>query len=172
MRPALLLLLLILLPLAELEILWRVGSLTGAWPVIGLLLAAALAGGLIIRGQGLRLAAELRAQMLSGRLPGQTLLNAAAIMLAGGLLIVPGFLTDLAGLLLLAVPPLRRWAAGRLQQALSRRMPAAAGIRIFNTTNADAPMRPDRPGDAAILPGGIRETTVRVVEEDHGQERM
>ncbi len=162
--PLAILLLLILLPLTELELLWRVGSATGVWPVLAALLAGAIAGGLIIRGQGLRLATELRMQMLAGRLPGDTLLNAIMRMAAGALLIVPGFLTDLAGLLLL-LPPVRRWGMRRLRKALQRRMSPAAGVRVFTERNIGAPEAAQRTDD-------LRETPVRIVEEEHGQERL
>jgi UPF0716 protein FxsA len=108
MNPLLaLLLILVLAPLTEIYVLIRVGSLIGALPTIGLCVATALAGSVLIRIQGLAKLARIRASLEAGELPAVDVLEGAVILISGVLLLTPGFVTDLFGFLCL-VPPLRR----------------------------------------------------------------
>jgi UPF0716 protein FxsA len=106
-----LLLLLIALPLLEIAILIQVGQAIGFWPSVLLLLAAALVGAKIVHDQGLataRRAAEALAEgtFRSGRC------SKVWRSCWQGRLILPGYVSDLAGLLLM-VPPFRRFAISR-----------------------------------------------------------
>lgn len=103
---ALLALLFIVLPLGELALLLRVGGLIGFWPTLGLVLLTGLAGAGLARRQGFRVMAVLQAELAAGRMPGRALLDGACILVGGALLLVPGFLTDTVGFVLL-LPPTR-----------------------------------------------------------------
>ena len=80
--------------------------LIGALATVGLVLLSAVAGGLLLRHQGFGAMRRIRAEMEAGRDPGRQLAHGAMIVLAAALLIVPGFLTDILGLLLF-LPPVR-----------------------------------------------------------------
>jgi UPF0716 protein FxsA len=99
-------LLLLALPLLEIAGFVVVGRQIGALAVIGLVLVSAVAGSLLLRHQGLGVMARARAEIEAGRDPSRQLAHGAMIVLAAILLIVPGFLTDIVGLLMF-LPPVR-----------------------------------------------------------------
>jgi UPF0716 protein FxsA len=106
-------LLVLALPLAEIALFILVGGWIGLWPTLGLTVASTLAGGWILRTQGLRTAAGLRGAMDRLADPTGPMAHGAMILLAGVLLILPGFLSDTVALALL-VPPVRRLILARL----------------------------------------------------------
>jgi len=139
-------LLLIGLPLAEIALLIEAGRLLGALPVLLLLLAAALAGGLLIRRQSVASVGAVRAALARNEAPTGALLDAACGFAAGLLLILPGFLSDLAALALL-IRPLRHALARRLVGRDLRRRGGFAGAR-----------RP-QPGAGPVIAGEYRDVT-------------
>ena len=108
----------LLVPLLEIYLLIEIGSLIGAvWTVTAVVGTAALGAGLV-RRQGLAALARFRSATQAGELPAVTIIEGLALLVAGALLLTPGFFTDLVGFLLLT-PPLRqflvsRWLAGRV----------------------------------------------------------
>lgn len=104
---------LLVLPLSEIALFIVVGGWIGLWPTLALVLIAAIAGVLILRRPGvvhLPLRGAPGAGLLSSLMP---VAEGAARVLAGVLLIVPGFLTDGLALALL-VPPVRRALIGAI----------------------------------------------------------
>jgi UPF0716 protein FxsA len=110
-----LLLLLLGLPLIEVYLMIRVGSVIGALPTIGLSILTAVLGVWLVRVQGVGLLLRVQRQLAQDELPALELLDGALILVAGFLLLLPGFLTDTVGFLLL-VPPLRHWLIRRFVQ--------------------------------------------------------
>lgn len=99
-------------PFLEILILIKAGETIGFWPTVGLLVAAAALGFILIREQGLSMVGRMFSAMNEGRLPFEPLLNAYALIFAGFLFIFPGFLSDVLAILLL-MPPVRRWGIRR-----------------------------------------------------------
>jgi len=97
---------LIVVPLLELWVIIQIGSVIGAWPTILLLLAFSLGGAWLVRRQGSAAWDRFTKSITSGRIPAKETADGALIILAGALLLTPGFLTDLCGILLL-LPPIR-----------------------------------------------------------------
>lgn len=97
----------IAVPLAELFILIEVGSAIGALPAILLCIATAAAGAALVRAQGLRTLWEVRGALGRGEVPALAMLEGMVLVIAGGLLLTPGLVTDAIGFAAL-VPPLRR----------------------------------------------------------------
>ncbi len=97
-------------PIAEIYVLLTAAQVIGVFPVIGLCLMTAFLGGFIIRYQGLAALNAAREDLETGRLPVDSVVDGALLIIAAPLLMTPGFLTDAAGFLLL-VPPLRRMIA-------------------------------------------------------------
>jgi UPF0716 protein FxsA len=118
---ALLLLLFILVPLAELFVIVQVGELIGVLPTLGLLALDAVLGTLLLRAQGRAAWRRLNAAIEEGRAPAREVLDGALVLFGGALLLTPGFLTDIAGVLLL-LPPTRAGARVLLVRALKRRV--------------------------------------------------
>ncbi len=102
-----LILLFILGPIAEIYVLLTAAEAFGVLPVIGACLLTAFLGGFIIRLQGLAALNAARSDLQTGRLPVDSAVDGALLIVAAPLLMTPGFITDAAGFLLL-VPPLRR----------------------------------------------------------------
>ncbi|MGA1856661.1 FxsA family protein [Azospirillum sp. 11R-A] len=121
------LLLILLLPILEIVGFIQVGDWIGAGPTIGLLALSAVVGMLIVRHQGLASLSKAQAAAARGEAPIGTVLDGFCAVLAGVLLIIPGFLTDILGILLL-IRPLRR---GIGRWLLSR---IGAGMPVFTTT--------------------------------------
>ncbi len=103
-------LLFLLVPLVEIWFLIQVGRVIGAgWTVFFVVFTAVL-GAALLRAQGLTTLQRVQASLEAGRLPAAELLEGLLLLLAGALLLTPGFVTDALGFLLL-LPPLRRQMA-------------------------------------------------------------
>lgn len=101
-------LLLLIVPLIEIGLFITIGQRIGVWPTLGLVLLTAVAGSILLRQQGMGVIRQLRRDIEMRRVPAGPLAHGAAIVVAGLLLLTPGFLTDTIGLLLF-VPAVRRW---------------------------------------------------------------
>jgi UPF0716 protein FxsA len=112
----LLFLVFLLVPVIEIYLLVKVGSLIGAGWTVFCVVFTAVVGAWLVRLQGLGTMARVQNTLQHGELPAMEMLEGMMIFLAGALLITPGFFTDTVGFLLL-VPPLRR----KLALALLRR---------------------------------------------------
>ncbi|HEX6666142.1 MAG TPA: FxsA family protein [Solirubrobacterales bacterium] len=118
---ALLVILFIVVPIAELYVIIQVGQQIGLWPTLALLLADAILGSMLLKHQGRSAWRRFNEALASGKFPGKEVADGALIIVGGTLLLTPGFLTDIAGLILL-IPPtralvrsgLRRFAIGRV----------------------------------------------------------
>lgn len=94
-------------PLVELYVLIQVGSEIGALPTIGLSIFTALLGSLLVRQQGFSVLFRAQEMIGRGEPPAFEMLEGAMLLLVGLALLLPGFITDAVGFLLL-IPPLRR----------------------------------------------------------------
>ena len=100
------LILLIGMPIAEIAVLIQIGGIIGTWPTIALILFTAVLGTFLLRLQGLQTLRQAEASLRNNTLPVDSLVHAVFLVIAGILLITPGFITDAMGFVLL-VPPLR-----------------------------------------------------------------
>jgi UPF0716 protein FxsA len=136
------------LPILEIALFIEIGGAIGLLPTLGVILLTAVLGTAIVRWQGLRALDRLRASMETGGDPMGPIAHGALILVAGVLLVLPGFFTDALGLLLL-VPPIRalliRWGAPRAT------VRAASYVR--------------RPGPPVTI-----ETDYEVVDDDFGRD--
>jgi len=95
-------------PLLELYFLIRVGAEIGVFPTIGISLLTATLGGFLVRKQGLGVLARVQRMKGAGEVPALAVLDGALLLIAGIFLLLPGFLTDALGFLLL-IPASRRY---------------------------------------------------------------
>lgn len=114
-------LLFLVVPFVELYLLIQVGQVIGALPTIAVLVAVSVAGAWLVKREGLATLRRAQVQMSNGRVPGTELIDAVLIVFAGALLVTPGFLTDVIGILLL-VPPVRAALRGLARKRLARRL--------------------------------------------------
>lgn len=115
-----------LIPMLELWLLLRIGSWLGAGATIALVVLTGLVGATLARREGVHTWSVVQAELSAGRLPGQKLLEALLVLLAGIVLVTPGVLTDAAGLLLL-VRPLRARLVRRLEKRYRRTLDTRSG---------------------------------------------
>jgi UPF0716 protein FxsA len=104
--PFALVLLFIAVPIAELAVIIQVGQWIGVWPTIALLLLDSILGAALLRAQGRLAWARFNLALAEGRVPAREVFDGAAVLVGGALLLTPGFITDVFGLLLL-IPPTR-----------------------------------------------------------------
>ncbi|BDW98076.1 hypothetical protein MACH10_37610 [Thalassospira tepidiphila] len=95
------------MPIIEIAVFIQAGELIGLWPTIGVVVLTAIIGTSLMRAQGLQTLAKAQSQMDQGEMPIGALFDGICILIAGVLLLTPGFVTDTFGFLLL-VPPLRQ----------------------------------------------------------------
>ncbi len=108
-----------LIPLIELYLLIKVGTAVGVLNTLLLVVFTGAAGAYLARLQGLQVMFRVRARLQQGEMPADDLLDALIILIAGIVLLTPGLLTDIAGLLLL-FPVTRFWIKKKLQQKLKQ----------------------------------------------------
>lgn len=122
----------LLFPALELYLLVKLGGVIGALNTLAWVVASALIGIWAVRAQGQSALLKARAEMEAGRVPQTPFLDGLLLFLGGILLILPGFMTDAAGLLLL-IPPVRLRAAFALTACISSRQTSGtgSGARIF-----------------------------------------
>ena len=111
----------IVVPLAELYVIFKVGEEIG-YPLTILILAAdSVIGSLLLKSQGRAVWRRFSETMAAGRVPHREVLDGVMVIFGGAFLITPGFLTDVIGLLLL-LPPTRALARRLLIRALGGRV--------------------------------------------------
>jgi UPF0716 protein FxsA len=106
-----------LVPLGEIFLFIFIGSLIGNSLVLILAAATGAAGACIGAAQARRAASHLRGALARGSHPGQDVVDLTGLLLSAALLITPGFVTDVVGIVLL-VPSARSWAGKRIVSAL------------------------------------------------------
>ena len=127
--PLLLVLLFIIVPIAELALLIQVGQVIGVWWTVLILIADALLGSWLLRSQGRLAWRRFNEALQSGRLPHKEVVDGVLVIMGGVLLLTPGFLTDVMGLLFLLPPTrvvLRRLLVRRGALKLVGAMPGTA----------------------------------------------
>jgi UPF0716 protein FxsA len=117
----LLVLLFILVPIAELYVIVQVGQVLGVVNTLALLVLISFTGAWLMKREGITTWRRAQRQFESGLVPGRELVDGALILLAGALLLAPGFITDFVGLLLL-LPPVRAGVRGATRYRLERRV--------------------------------------------------
>jgi UPF0716 protein FxsA len=162
--PLLLIILFIVVPIAELYVIIKVGELIGVWPTLILLLADALLGSWLLKHEGRGAWRRFNEALAARRFPGREVADGALIIIGGTLLLTPGFLTDIVGVFLL-LPPTRAIARRLLKRLTIGRfmvvgMPGGAGRGTFGSPPTGGTRRPS--GDYDF------EATAEEVPEDDG----
>lgn len=116
----------IVIPIAELWLIIQVGQLIGFWATLALLILDSIAGSLLLRSQGRAAWRRFNVAMQAGRIPHQEAIDGALVIGGGALLLTPGFISDVVGLLLL-IPPTRAVARRILVSWAARRVVVKVG---------------------------------------------
>lgn len=109
------LLLFLLFPVIELALLIKVGSAIGVLPTLLLVIGTAILGSVLLRIAGVATAWRAREKLARGELPEQEVIEGLFIAIGGGLLLLPGFISDIFGVLCL-IPFTRRLLVSKVRQ--------------------------------------------------------
>ena len=109
----------LVVPFVELFVLIQAGQVIGVWWTILLVLAISLLGSWLVKREGWAAWRRITSRVQMGEVPGNELVDGGLVLCAGALLLTPGFLTDVVGLLLL-LPPSRAAVKGFVAGALAR----------------------------------------------------
>jgi UPF0716 protein FxsA len=115
----------ILVPLAELYVILKVGDAIGVGWTILLLVADSVLGSLLLRSQGRSVWRRFNTTLSDGRMPHREVVDGVLVIFGGAFLLTPGFITDVVGLLLL-IPPTRALIRPFVVRRLGRRV--AVGV--------------------------------------------
>lgn len=148
----------VVVPLVEIFVLIQVGQVIGPWWTILLLIADSILGTWLIRREGGRAWAALRSAINSGQMPARELADGALILIGGTLMLTPGFVTDLLGILLI-LPFTRPVARRALTGVVTRRL-MGAGVTAYmpRTDPQSAPGNQQRPHpnpDGPVVEGEV-----------------
>jgi UPF0716 protein FxsA len=117
---AVLALLFLAVPIVELYVLVQVADVIGVLDTIGLLILVSGVGAWLCKREGVAVLRRIRAALDRYELPSRELVDGALILLAGALMLTPGFVTDSAAVLVL-LPPTRAVLRGLVLRSLERR---------------------------------------------------
>ena len=123
---AVLALLFLVVPFVELFLLIQVGQTVGALSTIAVLIVISVVGAWLVKREGMNTLRRAQQQVRNGAVPGTELVDGVLILFAGALLLTPGFLTDVFGILLL-IPPVR----AALRTTARKRIARRAGTNII-----------------------------------------
>jgi UPF0716 protein FxsA len=99
--------LLIIIPVIEIYFFILIGGMIGVWPTISLIILTAILGAFFIKREGLHILTTMRDELAASKIPMQKIIEGVCVLLAGALLLTPGFMTDAIGFLLI-IRPTRR----------------------------------------------------------------
>lgn len=149
--------LLLLMPLAELYVIVQVAGGIGILNTLALLILVSVGGAVLLKREGSATWRRFNEQMAAGKVPAKEVTDGAMILFGGALLLTPGFITDVVGLLLV-LPPTRavmksafRKAAGGM--AVKRMGPSGyVGYRVYDATVTRSKRRPEEPTKSPAAP--------------------
>lgn len=128
-------------PMIEIALFIQIGGLIGLWPTLGIVVLTAIVGTTLMRIQGLAALGRLRSRLETGQDPVGPIADGALILIAGMLLLTPGFFTDTVGLLLL-VPAVRALLIRELAARISVRA-ASVSAGAAHYEHSERPRGPD-----------------------------
>ncbi|MBV7317402.1 FxsA family protein [Shewanella sp. NIFS-20-20] len=126
-----LLLLFIVIPMVELSVMIQVGEQVGSLNTVALVILTAVIGVTLVKRQGLTTLTQAQQKMARGEAPTQEIVGAILLVMAGILLVIPGFITDAIGFILL-LPWTRQWLASRVSTRMQGQFTSQFGANQFH----------------------------------------
>lgn len=111
----------VVMPIAEIAVLIKVGGAIGGWTTIGIVILTAVIGTAMLRQQGMATLNKAQLRMQSGEMPAEQMLEGLLLLIGGILLLTPGFITDFFGFCTL-IPISRRFLAAKLSAGVLSNM--------------------------------------------------
>ena len=132
----------ILVPIAEIYVIIQVGEAIGLVPTVVLLLADAILGSMLLRYQGRAAWIRFNRALAEGRLPHKEVFDGVLVITGGALLLTPGFLSDILGLILL-IPPTRALVRAASSRFVRRRLSLGEAVWSFGASQRPPRTRRD-----------------------------
>jgi len=110
-----------LIPVIELSLLIEIGSYIGIMNTIVIVILTAIVGAYMVRMEGMSVMYNIQRNMQEGMFPGEELISAAMILVAGALLLTPGFFTDIIGFLMV-IPVTRKYITNLIKKYIKKNM--------------------------------------------------
>ncbi len=140
---------LIAIPLIEIAVMIKVGQWIGFWPALGIVIGTFMLGATIVGRSGFTSAIKVRDALARGEPPVGAMVDSSLLVVAGVLLMTPGFIADIVGFALL-IPPLRTWLAN----AALRNAIVVGSVRGDPPTNERPHPRGEAGGDGRGVGNG------------------
>lgn len=115
-------LLFVVIPIIEIAVLMQVGAILGAWPTVAIVVITAWLGAKNVKQQGIATIQSVQTKMAQGEAPSDEIVAGLLLLVAGVLLVTPGFVTDFCGLSLL-IPQVRSGLIKSVQQHITTPAP-------------------------------------------------
>ncbi len=151
-----LLILFITVPVIELFLFMYLGSRIGITPTFAIIVATGFLGAYLTKSQGLKALKNYQDTITQGKLPHEAVLDGLMILVAGAVLLTPGFLTDAIGFTLL-VPAARRWVRSLFSQYLKGKISVVGA-------SMGAPVKKESPGVITVEAEVVDDTPERSEE--------
>lgn len=152
--------LLVVVPIAEVFVLIKLGQWIGGWWVVGLLVAEAALGAWLIRREGSKAWRALSGAFNQGRMPSRELADGALVLTGGLMLMLPGLITDVVGLICL-LPFTRPLARGVIAWVAARQA-QRHGLDLGNLRATTS-----RLGQGNVVPGEVVDDATPPSEGEH-----
>ncbi len=142
--------LMIVVPIVEIAVFIQVGGWIGLWPTLATVVLTAMAGTALLRQQGFATLRRAQESLAAGRFPVTEVFDGLCLVVAGALLLTPGFVTDSVGLLLF-IPALRAF----LREHLGRYLLQTGRVQMYS--NTPPPPGEPAPGTGPVIDGEFEE---------------
>lgn len=142
-----------LLPLVDLWVLLAIGRAVGFWPTVALVIATGFIGAWLAKREGRRVVDGWRRALRDGRVPEEGVLSGALVLAGGVLLVSPGVITDVLGLLFL-FPPTRRLATAAIRRYFAAKV-RSGQVRVVTFGHGPWP-HGRAPGEIDVTPPRAR----------------
>lgn len=154
----------ILVPIIEIAVFIEVGSQIGLWPTIGIVVLTAIIGTGLLRQQGLSVLFRIQENLQANKIPVRELFDGICLVIAGALLLTPGFVTDAVGFLLF-VAPLRRSLANYVGQRFVQK----ANVRFHQQGPASHPDMQSNTNAGPVIDGEFEEIDLTGEPKDNSE---
>ncbi len=134
----------VVVPIVEIAVFLQVGSYIGVPATLGLIILTAIAGTMLVRSQGIDVIRKVQDSTNRGEMPVAALAQGLFVLIAGVLLLTPGFATDTLGFALL-IPPVRELIGAKLWKLIE---PNVVTSTQWSSTHTRG--NPNRPGGTVI----------------------
>lgn len=151
------LLAMIAVPIGEIAVFIQAGDRFGLWPTLGAVIVTAFIGTALLRHQGFGTLRRIQESADRGEAPVAELFDGLCLLIAGALLLTPGFITDGFGFLLF-LPPFRHLLGGYALAYLMRNATIHTG-RPGGRGHGPGPGDRARPGAGPVIDGDFEDVT-------------